>query len=138
MVLPAILDPFAEMAAPAVITRLALDWMIQRTSIDPLLEEVAQGQYDREFLLGHLVEVMADVACGFRPSPRAAFLRRQFDHIASLSAFYRKLGRMELAVSAALVRQTADRARELITAAGGLRPEPIPGYSARVLDGNVL
>jgi hypothetical protein len=59
-------------------TRLALDWMIQRTSIDPLLEEVAQGQYDREFLLGHLVEVMADVACGFRSSPRAAFLRRQF------------------------------------------------------------
>jgi IS4 transposase len=138
MVLPAILDPFAKGAAPAVMTRLALDWMIQRTSIDPLLEELAQGQYDREFLLGHLVEVMADVSCGFRPSPRAAFLRRQFDLIASLSAFYRKLGRMELAVSAAVVRQTADRAREMITAAGGVLPEPIPGYSARVLDGNVL
>jgi hypothetical protein len=138
MVLPAILDPFAKGAAPAVMTRLALDWMIQRTSIDPLLEEVAQGQYDREFLLGHLVEVMADVSCGFRPSPRAAFLRRQFDRIASLSAFYRKLGRMETAVPAAIVRQTAERARELIAAAGGLLPEPIPGYSARVLDGNVL
>jgi IS4 transposase len=138
MVLPAILDPFAQGAAPAVMTRLALDWMIQRTSIDPILEEVAQGQYDRDFLLGHLVEVMADVACGFRSSPRSAFLRRQFDLIATLSAFYRKLGRMELAVSAAVVRQTADRAREMITAAGGLLPEPIPGYSARVLDGNVL
>jgi len=138
MVLPAILDPFAQGAAPAVMTRLALDWMIQRTSLDPLLEQVAQGQYDREFLLSHLVEVMADVACGFRPSPRAAFLRRQFDRIATLSAFYSKLGRMELAVSAAIVARTADRARQLITAAGGLRPEPIPGYSARVLDGNVL
>jgi len=94
MVLPAILDPFAQGAAPAVMTRLALDWMIQRTSLDPLLEQVAQGQYDREFLLSHLVEVMADVACGFRPSPRAAFLRRQFDRIATLSAFYSKLGRM--------------------------------------------
>jgi hypothetical protein len=138
VILPAILDPFAEGAAPAVMTRLALGWMIDRTSIDPLLEEVARGQYDREFLLGHLVEVMADVACGFRPSPRAAFLRRQFDRIASVSAFYRKLGRMELAVSEALVRQTADRARQLISAAGGLRPEPIPGYACRVLDGNVL
>jgi hypothetical protein len=138
MVLPAILDPFAKGAAPAVMTRLALDWMIRPTSIDPLLEEVAQGQYDREFLLSHFVEVMADVACGSRPSPRAAFLRRQFDQIASLSAFYRKLGRMELAVSAALVHQTADRARELITAAAGFLPEPIPGYSARVIDGNVL
>jgi hypothetical protein len=65
-------------------------------------------------------------------------LERQFDRIASLSAFYRKLGRMEPAVPAAIVRQTADRARELIVAAGGLLPEPIPGYSARILDGNVL
>ncbi len=33
MVLPAILDPFAEGAAPAVMTRIALDWMIEGTSI---------------------------------------------------------------------------------------------------------
>src|SRR5271170_5247061 len=138
MVLPAILDPFAKGAAPAVMIRLALDWILQRTSIDPLLEEVARGQYDREFLLGHFVEVMADVACGFRPSPRAAFLRRQFDQIASLSAFYSKLSRMEPAVPAAIVGQTADRARELIETAEGFLPEPVPGYSARILDGNVL
>jgi hypothetical protein len=138
MVLPAILDPFAKGAAPAVMTRVALDRMIEATSIDPILDDVAQGQYSREFLLGHFVEVMADVACGFRPSPRAAFLKRQFDRIASLSAFYRKLGRMELAVSAAIVRQAADRAFRLISAAGGLLPEPVPGYAARILDGNIL
>ncbi len=138
MILPAILDPFAKEAAPSLMIRLALGWMIPGTSNNPLLERVAEGQYDREFLLGHLVEVMADVSCGFRPSPRAAFLKRQFDRFASLSAFYAKLGRMELAVSAAIVHQTADRARELIEAAGGFLPEPIPGYAARILDGNVL
>ena len=138
MVLPAILDPFATGAAPSVMTRIALDWMIEATSIDPILDDVAQGQYSREFLLGHFVEVMADVACGFRPSPRAAFLKRQFDQIASLSAFYRKLGRMEPAVSTALVRETADRAFGLIAAAGGLLPEPVPGYAARILDGNIV
>jgi hypothetical protein len=126
MLLPAILNPFAKGAAPAVMIRLALDWMIQRTSLDPLLKKVAPGQYNRQFLLSHLVEVMADVACGFRSSPRAAFLKRQF------------LARMEPAVPAAVVRETADRARELIAAAQGLLPEPIPGYSARILDGNVL
>src|SRR3954464_2403976 len=138
MVLPAILDPFAEGAAPAVMTRLALDWMIERTSIDPILADVSEGQYDREFLLGHFVEVMADVACGFQPSPRAAFLKRQLDRVASISAFYRKLGRMEPAVPAAIVRETADRAGELIVASGGLLPEPIEGYAARILDGNIL
>lgn len=138
MILPAILNPFTKDAAPAVMIRLALDRMLHRTSIDPLLEEVSQGQYNREFLLSHLVEVMVDVACGFRSSPRAAFLKRQFDRFASLSAFYRKLARMELAVSSAIVRETADRARELIEAAEGFLPEPIPGYAARILDGNVL
>jgi hypothetical protein len=138
MILPAILDPFAKEAAPAVMARLALDWMIHHSTIDPLLEDVASGQYNREFLLGHLVEVMADVACGFRKSPRAAFLKRQFDQIASVSAFYRKLARMELTVSATVVHRTAERARELIAAAGGFLPEPIPGYCCRILDGNVL
>jgi DDE family transposase len=138
MVLPAILDPFAEGAAPAVMTQLALDWMIERTSIDVILEEVAEGQYDREFLLGHFVQVMADVACGFRRSPRAAFLKRQLNQIASISAFYRKLARMEPAVPAAIVRETAARARDLIAAGGGLLPEPIEGFATRILDGNVL
>ena len=138
MVLPPSLDPFAEGAAPAVMTRLALDWMIQDTSIDPILEQFTDRQYNREFLLSHFVQVMVDVACGFRRSLRAAFLKRKLDLIASVSAFYRKLGRLELAVSAAIVRETAGRARQLIAASEGLLPEPIAGYKARVLDGNVL
>ena len=69
---------------------------------------------------------------------REAFLKRQLDLVASLSAFYRKLGRMEPSVSATIVRETARRARELISAAECLLPEPIPGYAARILDGNIL
>jgi hypothetical protein len=119
-------------------TRMALDWMIERTSIDTILEKVSEEQYDREFLLSHFVQVMCDVACGFRKSPREAFLKRRLDRIASCSAFYRKLARMETAVTAAIVRETASRARDLIVAGGGLLPEPIEGYTARILDGNVL
>jgi hypothetical protein len=118
--------------------RIALDWMIEGTSIDPILDEVSEEQYTREFLLGHFVQVMCDVACGFRRSLREAFLKRQLDLVASLSAFYRKLGRMEPSVSATIVRETARRARELISAAECLLPEPIPGYAARILDGNIL
>jgi hypothetical protein len=138
MVLPAILNPFLEGAPATVMTRIALDWVIEGTPFDQLFEEVAEGQYTREFTLAHFVHVLLDVASGHRPSPRAAFLRRQLDTIASISAFYRKLGRMELAIPAEVVRQTALRARDLIVAAAGLLPEPIPGYAARILDGNAL
>ena len=138
MVLPAILNPFVEGAPAAVMTRIALDWIIDGTPLDQLFREVAEVQYQREFALSHFVQVMLDVACGFRPTPRAAFLRREFQRVASISAFYRKLGRMELGITEDVVRRTAQRARRLIVAGGGLLPEPIPGYAARILDGNVL
>ena len=138
MVLPAILNPFVEGAPAAVMTRIALDWIIDGTPLDQLFREVAEGQYEREFALSHFVQVMLDVACGFRPTPRAAFLRRDFQRVASLSAFYRKLGRMELGVTEDVVRRTAQRARQLLVASDALAPEPIPGYAARILDGNVL
>jgi hypothetical protein len=138
VILPAILEPFTAGAPAAVMARLTLDWIIEGTRLDTLLQDVAEEQYQREFALGHFVQVMLDVACGFRPSPRAAFLRRDFQKIASLSAFYRKLGRMETTVTEEVVRQTARRARQLIAAAGALLPEPVPGYAMRILDGNVL
>lgn len=138
MILPAILDPFVEGAPAAVMTRIALDWIVEGTPLDRILQDVAEGQFDREFLLRHFVDVMLDVACGFRPTPRAAFVRRDLEQVASISAFYRKLGRMELAVTEEIVRRTAVRARQLVRAGGGLLPEPIPGYPARIIDGNVL
>jgi hypothetical protein len=136
--LPAILNDSIKDAPIAVMTRIVLDWIIRGTPFDQLFEQAAQDQYTREFTLEHLVLVMLDVVCGHHPSTRSAFRDRQLQLIASLSAFYGKLNRMELAVTEEVVRQTARRGRELIAAAGGLLPEPIPGYAARILDGNVL
>ena len=90
---------------------------------------MAEDQYTREFTLAHFVQVMLDVASDHRPTPHAAFRRRQLDAIASVSAFSRKPGRMEPALPADIVRRTAQRGRDLSVAAQGLRPEPIPGYA---------
>ncbi len=136
--LPAILKDCIERHPIAVMTRIALDWIIQGTPFDQLFERSAQGQYTREFTLEHLVHVMLDVVCGLHPSTRSAFHDRQLQRIASLSAFYGKLNRLGPAVTREVLRHTAARSRELIAAAGGLRPEPIAGYTARILDGNVL
>src|SRR3954471_7666757 len=111
-------------------TRITLDWIIDGTPLDELFDEVAEDQYTRELTLTHFVQVMLDVACGSRPSPRAASRRRDLELIASVSAFYRKLARMELAIPEEVVRRTAARARQLLVAAGGTSPEPIEGYAA--------
>jgi len=86
LALPAILNPFIEGAPAAVMTRIALDWIINGTPLDKLFEEVTEDQYTREFTLTHFVQVLLDVASGYRPSPRAAFLRRDLQSTASLSA----------------------------------------------------
>src|SRR6516162_8142337 len=136
--LPAILNPFARDAQPAVMTRLLLDWIIDEPVLGQLFDRTAKGQYTREWTLAHLVGVLTDVACGFRPSPRAAFRRRRLQEIASISSFYRKLDRMEPEVAAAVVRHTAGPARKVTVATEALLPEPITGYACRVLDGNAL
>src|SRR3954465_3273876 len=105
-------------------TRIALDWIIDGTPLDELFDEVAEDQYTRELTLTHFVQVMLDVASGHRPSPRAAFLRRELPLVASPSAFYRKLNRMELVIPGAFVRRPASRARQLLVAGAGLMPEP--------------
>src|SRR5579885_868119 len=79
--LPAILKDCIERHPIAVMTRIALDWIIQGTPFDQLFERSAQGQYTREFTLEHLVHVMLDVVCGLHPSTRSAFHDRQLQLI---------------------------------------------------------
>ncbi len=138
MTLPAILDPFAKGAAATVMTRMATEWLIDEPTLEALFPQVADVQYTRELTLTHLVHILRDVASGSRPSPRAAFWARWEQLRVSEAAFYGTPQRMEPAIAAAVVRQTAARARAVIAAADGLRDEPIVGYHARILDGNAL
>ena len=68
MVLPAILNPFVEDAPAAVMTRIALDWIIDGTPLDALFDEVAEGQYTRELTLtrmalGFAIRYFASSVC---------------------------------------------------------------------------
>ena len=130
--------PFVEGAPCAVVARLAMEYLMDDTALRTLFAENACGQYEREITLTNLVNVMMDVACGGRPSPRAAYLARKEEIAASLSAFYAKLSRTELAISEAIVEHTGKQAGLLIRAMGGLQEEPVPGFATYVLDGNML
>jgi len=138
MSLPESFRPFVEGAPCAVIARLTVEYLVDDTVLRTLFAEHATAQYERELTLTNLVDVMLDVACGSRRSPRAAYLARKDQIAASLSAFYGKLNRTELAVSEAVVEHTADRAGQLIRAMNGLQKEPVPGFATYVLDGNML
>jgi hypothetical protein len=138
MSLPESFRSFVEGAPCAVMARLAVEYLVDDEMLSTLFAEQADRQYERQITLTNLVDVMLDVACGIRGSARSAFVAREEEIAASLSAFYAKLNRTELGISQSLVAHSGRKASEVIRAMNGLDVEPIPGFATFVLDGNML
>src|SRR5882724_7316645 len=81
---------------------------------------------------------MSLVVCGIRPHIQAAF-KDQAERIpVTLKSVYEKLQRVEPAVSAELVRFTAQKCGPLIGDLKGTREAWLPGYRITIVDGNHL
>jgi IS4 transposase len=106
--------------------------------VDRLFEDVAEAQYTRKLLFSSVVDLMSAVVCRIKPAINAAYKARAATLEVSVKAVYDKLDRMEPAISAALVGTTAQRLGPVIDAMDGGRSPLLPGYRARILDGNHL
>jgi hypothetical protein len=138
MLLSAIFQPFVEKRPVSVMARGVLERLFDAERINLLFEESAEKGYTRDLLFSSLVQVMADVVLGVKPSVHAAFQAHEDDLPVSLTAFYNKLDRVETCVSSALVRDAAEVAAPVIDALrSGFAPW-LPGYHCRILDGNHL
>src|SRR5437588_6036929 len=136
--IPAALEPFLEEAPLCVMTRLALESLFDPARLDALFRDTARRQYERELLFSQVVELMTSVVFRVYPSVLAAYKKRQPPVAVSDQAVYDKLRCMELGVSAALVTDSASQVAPVLEALGGRLPPWLPGYRARVLDGNHL
>ncbi len=132
------LDRFAEKAAISVMVRATMENALAPKPLDELFGRVADRQYTRQLLFSTLVALMAVVVCRVRKSVHAAFKAMREEIPVSLTALYDKLDGTEPGVSAALVRHSANRMREVIDATGGALPPRFPGYRMKILDGNHL
>ena len=140
--LDAVLARFVERCPVAVMAHLALQRAIPAEFVDAVFAAHAGQQYTRELLFSTVVDLMALVAVGLRPSLHAAAREARAAGTlgVSVQALYDKVNRTEPAVLRALVRDSAAR---LAPVAAALRapgaPAPwLPGYRVRVLDGNHL
>src|SRR3982751_2252884 len=112
-----VFERFIQQAPISVMFRTLLEHALDPAAIDRLFEENADRQYTREVLFSSIVELMGAVVCGAQPSVRAAYLHSLGQIAASLTAVYEKLKGLE---------------------PGPARPQPVPGYRAKILDGNHL
>ena len=138
MRLGTIFEQFLQRAPISVMFRALLERTLDPAELDRLFERTATAQYTRELLFSSIVDLMGLVVCGVQPSVRSAYLASLGEITASLTAVYEKLQGIEPGVCRGLVRDTAGRLRPLVRQLDATLPELVPGYHAKILDGNHL
>src|SRR4051794_24438563 len=138
MILSDVFERFGQDAPLAVMAQGIMENALNPAILDQLFEDVARKQFTHKLLFSTVVDLMSVVVCRIRPSIHAAFQARAETVGASIDAVYDKLDGPEIAVSAALVDSTAARLAPAIEAMNGARPDWLPGYRVRILDGNHL
>jgi IS4 transposase len=136
--LPEVFTPFLQASPLSVIARATLQHAFSAQTLDALFEAHAERQYTHELLFSTLVALGYDVVFRTQRSVHDAYQARRHEIAVSAKAVYDKLNRLELGVSEALVCQTADRLRAVVTALKGTTAPLLAGYRVKVLDGNHL
>lgn len=130
---------FVERRPVCVLARGILERIFEPTRLDELFARTAEQGYTKKLHFSTLVSLMSDVVLGVQPTVHAAFqaLEKRADSV-SLTAIYNKLDRVELPVSAALVRDAAQQSAATIDALRAKLQPWLPGFRCRILDGNHL
>lgn len=136
--LPSAFMKFVEQRPIGVMARVIVERLFDPEHLDALFRETATTQYERNLLFSSVVDLMQAVVLGAEPSVHASYVKRKPTLPVSDQAIYDKLQCMELGVSAALVRDSAERAALAIDELKARRPAWLPGYRIRILDGNHL
>src|SRR5712691_1081568 len=133
-----VFEPFIAQRPICVMARGVLENLFNAERIDALFARTAEVQYTRELLFSSVVDLMGQVVLGIQPSVHAAY-QAQADQLGiSDQAMSDKLRHVELCVSAELVRDAARQAVPVIRALQAELPPLVPGYRAKILDGNHL
>jgi hypothetical protein len=122
----------------AVMVRATLVQVFARPTLDALFDRVSQRQYTKALTFSTLTDLLTQVSFGTYPSVHAAYRHTDAALPVSLTAVYDKLNRLEPAVSAALVAETAQALGAIRAALPLACPDPFPGLRCRTLDGNFL
>ena len=115
-----------------------LERLLNPVHLDALFARTAQRQYTQHLLFSTTVDLMAQVVLGRKPSVHAAY-QALIDHIpVSDTAVYDKLQRTELAVSSALVHDSATRAGASSARWAAQLPPGCPVSRCKIVDGSHL
>ena len=125
--LPKAFDAFVQKRPICVMAQAVVEKLFQPERLDALFERTAERQYQRTLLFSSVVELMHSVVLRVEPSVYAAYRHRAEALQVSDQSVYNKLDGMELGVSAALVRDSAEQAGPVIDELKARREPLLPG-----------
>ena len=139
MQLGSLFERFIQASPIPVMYRALLERALDPHQLDQLFHDTAQTQRTRELLFSAMVKLMFAVVSKVHPSVRSAYLDSLDELMTSLTAVYAKLQGIEPEVCRGFVLYAHDRLEPILSRLdGGTFPQPLPGYRARILDGNHL
>jgi Transposase DDE domain len=138
MLLDSIFERFVADSPLSVLARGTVEYALSAPALNELFERTAQKQYTKELLFSSVVDLMSLVVCRVQPHIQAAWKVQQECIPVTLKCVYEKLQHVELIMSQALVRFSAQRCEPLIRELKGTRTEWLPGFRLKIIDGNHL
>jgi hypothetical protein len=133
----AVLDRFVEKNPLAVMTRSIMGCLMDER-LDEVFQQNRSRQYDDTIKFSTVAMAMGEIALGTVKNRNQAYRKYKEELQTSNVAFYGKLNRIEPAISEGVVQYSADRAGEMLEALGFEPWEVLPGYRAKIWDGNHL
>lgn len=133
-----VFQQFAEKKPLCVLSRIALEKLFDAKRLDEVFRSKAKWQYHRELLFSQVFELMMSVVLRVKPTVHAAYLDRKEELGVSDQAIYDKLRNLEPGITAALIEDSAKQLTPVIDALQSRHPAWVPGYKAKVIDGNHL
>jgi hypothetical protein len=138
MALSEIMQRFQKNAPIPVMARALLERVLTGDRLDDCFDRVTEKQYTRTLLFSSVFDVMALVVTNVFPSVNSVYKDRKADIGVSITSVYNKLNGLETAVSAALVKDTADELSEIVEELNATCKPLLPGYRVKMLDGNCI
>ncbi|MEE9189370.1 MAG: IS4 family transposase [Candidatus Neomarinimicrobiota bacterium] len=133
-----IFERFVDKSPISVMARGMMERALNPEQLDLWFEKTADSQYTRDLLFSSVFDIMSQVVSGSQKSVHAAYQASQEEIAVSVVSLYSKLNGIEVNTSAELVRYAAGAVTPVIEGLKGARRSPLPGYNAKLLDGNCI
>lgn len=138
MVFDQLIGRFAKEAPVATMVRALMANVLSAEELNAIFRDGAERQRESTLLFSTIVELLSLAVSKAKPSLHAAYQTRREELGVSAKALYDKVQGVELQVTRELVRRTAERMNQVLSALEPDRPSPLAGYEILVLDGSHL